>query len=246
MNPCLVLSIYNHGGTISAVIEGLEPLGLPCLIIDDGSDAETREVLVKLAARFPWVSVERLPSNSGRGAALKLGFRMAAERGFTHALQIDADGQHDPYEAPALLEAARRRPGALVLGVPIFGPDIPRSRLYGHWVSRFWVWIETWSFAIRDSLCGFRCFPLDPTVRLLARVECGDRMDFDTEIAVRLYWDGISVESVPVHTRYFSDGISHFDLFWDNVRISWLHTRLFFGMLLRAPLLLARIRKDHR
>jgi hypothetical protein len=71
-------------------------------------------------------------------------------------------------------------------------------------------------------------------------------MEFDTEIAVRLYWDGLSVESVPVHTRYFSDGISHFDLFWDNVRISWLHTRLFFGMLLRAPLLLARIWKDRR
>jgi len=246
VNPCLLLPVYNHGGTTAAVIEGLEPLGLPCLLIDDGSDAETREVLLKLAARFPWVSVERRPSNGGRGAALKLGYRTAADRGFTHVLQLDADGQHDPYEAPALLEAARSRPGAVVLGIPIFGPDAPRSRLYGHWISRFWVWIETWSFAIWDPLCGFRCLPLDPSIRLLARVECGDRMEFDIEIAVRLYWDGLSVESVPIHPRYFPDGISHFDLFWDNVRISWLHTRLFFGMLLRAPRFLARIWKGRR
>jgi len=240
VNPCLLITIYNHPGTIGEVVEALAPLALPCLIVDDGSDQETVAVLADLAAAFPWVRLERHRRNGGRGVALRTGYRLAARLGFTHAMQIDADGQHATGDVPMFLDAARLRPDALVLGVPIFDENSPRVRRYGHWISRFWVWLETCSLAIQDPLCGLRCIPLDATLRVLQRVRCGDHMEFDPEITVRLVWDGVPIVNVPTRVRYPPDGISHFHMFRDNLRISWLHTRLFLGMLPRAPRLLAR------
>lgn len=240
MNACLLIPIYNHPASIAAVVEALAPLGLSCLIVDDGSDEQTQEVLGALAAAFPWLRVERQSPNAGRGAALRLGYRLARAAGFTHAIQLDADGQHDVRDVPRLLDAARRTPEALVLGEPIFDASAPAGRRYGRLLSRVWVWVETCSLAIRDPLCGLRCIPLEPTLEVLDAVPCGDHMDFDPEIAVRLVWTGVPVVNVPTRIRYFADGVSHFDMLWDNVRISWLHTRLFFGMLSRRFQLLSR------
>jgi hypothetical protein len=64
-------------------------------------------------------------------------------------------------------------------------------------------------------------------------------MDFDPEIAVRLVWAGLPVVGVPTRVRYFAGGVSHFNLFRDNVCLIWLHVRLFLGMLRRLPQLLA-------
>jgi glycosyltransferase involved in cell wall biosynthesis len=239
VNPCLLIPVYDHGATLGDVVAGLAFLDLPCLVVDDGSHEATSAALERLRATCPWVRLERHPRNLGRGAALRTGYRWAARLGYTHAVQLDADGQHDPRDVPAFLEVARRRPDALVLGVPTFDDSAPRSRRYGRWISRFWVWLETLSFAIRDPLCGLRGVPLAATLRLLDRVPCGDRMDFDTELAVRLVWDGLPVVNVPVRVRYFPDGISHFHLLADNLRLSWLHARLFCGMWLRLPRLIA-------
>ncbi len=242
MNPCLLIPIYNHRDTIREVVVQLAPLALPCFVVDDGSDTETREVLERIAGEFPWVRIGRLPSNRGRGAALRHGYRLAAQHGFTHAVQLDADGQHDPGDVPAFLAAARRRPGALILGAPRFDRTAPPSRRYGRLLSCFWVWVETLSFDVADPLCGFRCIPLEPAVRLLARTPLGEHMDFDPEIVVRLMWAGVPVATVPTRVRYFPNGLSHFHLLRDNARISWAHTRLVCGMLARLPVLLWRRR----
>jgi glycosyltransferase involved in cell wall biosynthesis len=239
MKPCLLIAIYDQPASIAAVVEALAPLNLPCLIVDDGSGEQTRHALDRLDARFGWVRVERHERNAGRGAALQTGYRSAARLGFSHAVQLDADGQHETSDIPALLDAARRHPAALVLGEPIFDESAPLARRLGRSISRFWVWIETCSLAIRDPLCGFRCMPLLPAVRILDEVRCGAHMDFDPEIAVRLVWAGLPVVDVPTRVRYFADGVSHFDLFRDNVRMIWLHVRLFLGMLRRLPQLLA-------
>lgn len=242
MNPCLLIPIYNHKDTICEVVIQLNRFALPCFVVDDGSDAETCAVLDRIASEFPWVQIERLPINRGRGAALRHGYRVAARLGFTHAVQLDADGQHDPADVPEFLAAARRMPGSLVLGVPRFDETAPRSRRYGRLLSCFCVWLETLSFEVADPLCGFRCIPLDPAVTLLARIPLGDGMDFDPEIVVRLVWMGVPVASVPTRVRYYRDGLSHFHLLRDNVRISWAHTRLVCGMLGRLPVLLWRHR----
>jgi len=239
---CLLIPIYNHKDAIGGVLESLAPSGLHCFVVDDGSDAATREVLDRLAERYSWVEIEHLKENGGKGAALKHGYRLAAQRGYTHALQLDADGQHDPADVPRILERIARRPEALVLGQPIFDASAPWNRLWGRKLSVGFVWLTTLSRAVRDPLCGFRGIPLEPTLRVLDGARLGDRMDFDPDLAVRLVWQGVPVESLPTRVRYVPGGLSHFDVVWDDLRLAWLYLRLTGGMLRRAPGLLARRR----
>lgn len=240
MKPCLLIPIFDHGDTIANVVKGLAPHGLPLLIVDDGSAEPTRIELERLAAENPWIEVFRRPSNGGRGAALRDGYRLASRLGYSHALQLDADEQHDTSDVPRLLEAARRSPEALVLGRPVFDGSAPRSRLYGRKVSQVFVWIETLSFAIADPLCGFRCFPLAETLRLLDRRPLGDYMDFDPEIAVRLVWRGLRIENVETQVVYREGGLSHYEPLADTLRIARVHTQLVLGMIVRSPWLILR------
>jgi glycosyltransferase involved in cell wall biosynthesis len=239
VKPCILIPCYDHGEPLVALVDDLAALELPCIVVDDGSGPRTAAELGRLSSQTPWLRVERRSSNGGKGAALKVGYRLAASLGYTHALQVDADGQHRAADMPEFLEAARRFPDALILGAPVL-EDAPLSRRYGRLISAFWVWVETCSFAIRDPLCGLRCVPLTVAIRSLDRWEHGNRMDFDPELAVRLVWSGTPVVNVKCRVGYPRGGSSHFDMFWDNVRITWLHSRLFFGMLPRLPRLLLR------
>ena len=243
--PCVVIPCYNHGAMMANVLSRLAPFGLPCLIVDDGSDEGTRLELERLAAEQPQVTLIRLAENAGKGTAVIRGLEESAHAGFTHAVQVDADGQHAIEDIPKLLALAERHPEALISGQPIYDDSIPRSRLYGRWVTHFWVWIETLSFQLKDSMCGFRVYPVAPTLQLAERVTLGKRMDFDTEVMVRLYWQGNTSHFLPTRVTYPLDGLSHFDALKDNVRISLMHTRLFFGMLPRIPVLLMRRRQQH-
>ena len=239
MNPCVLIAIYNHASTIEAVVDSLATLGLPTLVVDDGSDGATQGAIERARSRHALVQVLRLPSNQGRGAALQAGYREAARQGFTHALQLDADAQHDVGDAPDFLAAAARNPHALVLGSRRFDADAPRARRWGRWLSIVSVWLETCSVAVRDPLCGYRCMPLAATLAVLDRVPCGKHMEFDPEIIVRLLWSGVPVINVPTHVRYYPGGISHFDMLRDNLRMIRTHARLVLGMLPRLPRLLA-------
>lgn len=243
--PCVVIPCYNHGAMMARVLSRLEPLALPCIIVDDGSDATTRRELDALAEQYERVTLVRLDVNAGKGVAVIRGLEAAACAGFTHAVQVDADGQHAIEDIPALLALSERYPEALISGLPIYDDSVPRARLYGRWVTHVWVWIETLSLQLKDSMCGFRVYPLAPTLRLAGRVSLGRRMDFDTEVMVRLYWQGNTSYFVPTRVTYPQDGVSHFDTLKDNVRISMMHTRLFFGMLPRIPSLLCRSTNAH-
>lgn len=239
--PCVVIPCYNHGAMMASVLLRLSPLGLPVIIIDDGSDDITRAQLAPLLTEQ--IILIRLPENQGKGAAVMRGLQAATAAGFSHALQVDADGQHQIEDSPKLLAEARRHPECLISGQPVYDDTIPKSRLYGRYITHFWVWVETLSLSIKDSMCGFRVYPLEP-VQALAR-PIGQRMDFDTEIMVRLYWRGTPSRFIPTRVTYPLDGISHFDALHDNLRISWMHTRLFFGMLPRIPSLLKKRRGRH-
>lgn len=240
MKACLLIPIYDHKDEIGAVVQALEPAGRPCLIVDDGSDADTRAVLAELADRHPWVSVHNRPHNGGRGAALKTGYRLAFSGGFSHALQLDADGQHDAADVPRFLEAMEREPEALVLGAPLFDQTAPRSRLYGRQLSRVMVWLATLSFDVTDPLCGFRGIPLASTVALLDRAATGDHMEFDPQLVIRLHWAGVPVRNVPTRVVYRPGGLSHFDGVRDNARLSAVYAVALTGALGRLPSLLRR------
>jgi glycosyltransferase involved in cell wall biosynthesis len=240
-NPVVVIPVYDHPATIGAVVAQVRAHGLRCILVDDGSSAECAAVLDALAAEQPQdVTLVRLPVNQGKGAAMVAGFRAAAERGHTHVLQVDADGQHDCNDIPRFLAQSRWSPEAVIAGCPIWDDSVPRSRLYGRYVTHVWVWINTLSLDIRDSMCGFRLYPLATLLPLLDEVRIGRRMDFDSDVIVRLHWRAVPVINQPTRVSYPQDGISHFRLWRDNLLISAMHARLFLGMLWRAPLLLWR------
>lgn len=243
--PCVLIPCFNHGATMAQVLARLDPLGLPCIVIDDGSDSATRQQLESLAAGRPELTLVRLQQNAGKGAAVIRGLEEAKRASFSHAVQVDADGQHAIEDIPALLALAAQHPQSLISGQPIYDNSVPRARLYGRYVTHVWVWIETLSLQLRDSMCGFRVYPVEPTLRLAEQVPLGQRMDFDTEVMVRLYWQGHDSYFLPTRVTYPEGGISHFDALRDNLRISWMHTRLFFGMLPRIPQLLFRTPEKH-
>ena len=239
--PCLVIPVYDHERAIGGTLDGLRTHDLPCFLVDDGSSVDCAAVLDALAqTESTWVRLLRLTPNQGKGAAVMAGFEAAAAAGFTHGLQFDADGQHNADDVPRLLALAQQHPRALVTGIPQYDDSVPKSRLYGRYVTHVWVWINTLSLHIRDSMLGFRVYPLASALQVWRTQTVGRRMDFDTEIMVRMFWEGTEVLSLPTRVTYPADGVSHFDVLRDNLRISRMHARLFVGMLWRLPRLLWR------
>ncbi len=238
--PCAIIPVFDHERTIARVVAAVRAAQLPCVLVDDGSKPACARELERLAGEVPETRLVRLSANRGKGRAMIAGFEAASSQGFTHALQIDADGQHSLADVPRLIDEARSHPAALVCARPIFDASMPSVRRYGRWLTHVLVWLETLSFEIPDSLCGFRVYPLEPVMRLLGREHIGARMDFDVEILVRLCWRRVPLRWVATPVTYPLDGISHFRLVRDNVRMVALQLRLLAGMLARLPALLTR------
>ena len=240
-DPVVVIPVYNHQAAIGATVRRSIAHGLPCILVDDGSEAGCASVLDGLVQAHPAeVRLVRLAVNQGKGAAMAKGLRAAFDSGYSHALQIDADGQHDCADMPRFIQQARALPEAVICGQPVFDASVPKGRLIGRYATHVWVWINTLSFDIRDSMCGFRVYPLAPVIQLLDEAPMGRRMDFDSDVVVRLHWRGVPVVNQPTRVVYPADGVSHFRLWRDNLLISRMHTLLFFGMLRRLPTLLRR------
>ncbi|RRJ82778.1 glycosyltransferase family 2 protein [Aestuariirhabdus litorea] len=240
LRPCILIPVYNHPHSIAPTVASILPYGLPIILVDDGSDEPTSTELRRLEKTLQPVQLTRLSQNQGKGGAVMAGMRLAWRQGFSHAIQVDADGQHDVADIQHLLELCRQHPQAVISGQPRYDDSVPRARLYSRYLTHFWVWVETLSLSIRDSMCGFRAYPLEACIQLLDRQALGRRMDFDIEVLVRLYWEGLAVLQFPTRVTYPSDGVSHFRAWQDNWLITRLHTRLVFGMLRRIPRLLQR------
>ena len=163
MKPCVLIPVYNHEHAVGAVVQAVLAHGMHCILVDDGSSEACARVLDALAAAAPQaVTLVRHAQNQGKGGAVVSGFRAAARAGFTHVLQIDADGQHRAADIPRFIALAQAHPEAVIAGCPVYDESVPALRLYARYLTHVWVWINTLSFAIRDSMCGFRLYPLAP------------------------------------------------------------------------------------
>jgi glycosyltransferase involved in cell wall biosynthesis len=239
---CAVIPVFNHERTVGQVVTAVRHADLPCILVDDGSAKACALELDRLSTLDSAVRVVRLTQNQGKGGAVMAGLRAARNLEFSHALQVDADGQHALRDIPKFVQEARNQPLALICGRPVFDVSMPTLRRRGRYLTHVLVWLETLSFAIPDAMCGFRVYPLTPVIKLADRVKLGSRMDFDVEVLVRLYWRKQPMRWLPIAVHYPPDGVSHFQLVRDNLRMVWLHTKLLCGMLWRLPLLLWRKR----
>ncbi len=226
--PCVVVPLFDHGATVAAVVRGAAEHVDRVLVVDDGSrdgggDA-AREAGAAVAGRCA-VEVLRLEPNRGKGAALLEGFRRAAALGCTHAVVLDADGQHLPADIPLFLAEARARPRAILVGERrLEGTAAPRASSVGRWVSNFWT-LRTTGFDLPDTQCGFRCYPVAEVLALPLRRR---HYDFEVEVLVRGAWAGLELASLPVGVWYppREERVSHFRSLLDNVRISRTYTLL--------------------
>jgi len=239
-NPCAIVPVFDHEHAVARVVAAVRAAALPCLLVDDGSGPTCARELDRLAATVAHTSLLRLPVNGGKGAAMLAGFAQAWQRGYSHSLQIDADGQHALGDISTFIEEARRHPQSLICGRPVFDRSMPAVRLYGRYLTHGLVWLNTLSKSIPDSMCGFRVYPLAPVIALMAEEYIGRRMDFDVEIIVRMYWRRVPMRWLPTRVTYPLDGVSHFRMFRDNGRMVALQLRLLGGMLRRLPRLRAR------
>jgi glycosyltransferase involved in cell wall biosynthesis len=235
-----IVPTYRHVERLPGIVQRLVNMGLPVIVVDDGNAEDYAQRIAALHRPESGVFVLRRPVNGGKGAAMADGFEEAARQGWSHAFQIDADGQHDLGCVPDFVALAQSNPTAVVCGVPVYDHTIPKARKFGREITHFWVRIETLSRAISDSLCGFRIYPVAPAVDVMRREIIGRRMDFDVEIVVHLYWRGLPIVEGKVGVTYPPGNVSNFDLLKDNVRISAMHTRLVVQMPFRMPIMLAR------
>jgi glycosyltransferase involved in cell wall biosynthesis len=231
----VLLPSYNSGPRLAAVVAEVLRHWQPVLVVIDGSSDDSEQPVLALARTEPALTVMVRPRNAGKGAAVLAGARAAQARGFTHALVMDADGQHPAASVAEFMAASQDHPAALVLGRPVFPPNIPPARRHGRKLSVGLVRLELLGAGIADPLFGFRVYPLAPLLAVLGPVRGGRRYDFDTEAAVRLGWAGVPPRNLAAPVRYFSraeGGVSHFHYIRDNATLVWLHVRLLAELLL--------------
>jgi glycosyltransferase involved in cell wall biosynthesis len=234
----VLIPSYNTGAKVCETVRDARTRWNPVWVVVDGSTDGTVKALREMAMQDAGLRVFILSRNQGKGAAVLHGLREAAAQGYTHALTMDADGQHPADRIHEFMSASALAPQALILGKPVFDSSAPRARVIGRRVSNGWANLETLWSGIGDSLYGFRVYPIQPLLGVMEPRHWMRRFDFDVEAVVRLVWLGLRPINLPAPVRYFrpeEGGVSHFHYVRDNLLLSWMHARLFIEFLLRLP-----------
>jgi predicted RND superfamily exporter protein len=195
MSICVVVAAFNEAPAIGAVVAGARRHVPDVVVVDDGSTDDTAR-----RAEGAGAVVLRHGRNLGKGTAVRTGLAYVLDRAFTHALLMDGDGQHDPDDIPALVEAARRGSGDLVLGErPFVRGTVPPSRFYTNTISsavisRFFIGAR-----VADAQSGFRLIraSLLRDVRLTGR-----GYEIETEMLIKLRRRGARLDRAAVRLRY--------------------------------------------
>jgi len=232
----VLIPTYNTGPLVFEVVREALRHWQPVWVVVDGSTDATAAGLQRMAEDERALRVLCLAKNQGKGAAVLHGIEAAQQAGFTHVLTMDADGQHPAARIPDFIAASVDRPDAMILGDPIFDASAPSLRVKGRRISNWWARFETLGADIGDSLFGFRVYPIGPLVSVMRSTRWMRGFDFEPEAAVRLSWLGVPAVNLPAAVRYLRSaegGVSHFRYGRDNVLLTWMYTRLMFGLLRR-------------
>ncbi len=245
----VLIPSFNSGTQLLPTVQQALAAWQPVWVVIDGStdgSARTLDLLLDPSDPMfqPGLKVIEFPDNRGKGAAILAGMIEAAHAGYTHVLTMDADGQHPAGLIPTFMAASAASPGAMILGKPVFGADAPQLRVRGRRLCNWWVDLETFHAGIGDSLFGFRVYPIAPLLQIMLGRRWMRRFDFDAEAVVRLCWHGVMPINIDAPVRYLSaeeGGVSHFNYLRDNILLTGMLTRLFFGFLVRLLLRRSRI-----
>ena len=240
--PTILIPSYNTGPILTETVKAAIATGYPVKVVVDGSTDGSDSALTAFEDTDGF-TLHRLPVNQGKGSAILCGIRAAQMDGFTHALAMDADGQHPADRIADYFKVGQQHPEAGVFGTPVFDSSAPALRVGGRKISNFWANLETMGWGIDDSLFGMRLYPIRQLIEVLEDTPFARRFDFDPEVAVRLSWKGVPIINMPTAVRYPSEeegGISQFRYVRDNTLLTWMHIRLMAGFFIRAPWLAFR------
>ena len=235
----IVIPSFNTGSRLAGTVREALAHWVPIFVVIDGSTDGSGDALESNGH----LTVIRFEQNRGKGAAVLAGVRAAADRGFTHVLAMDSDGQHPAEAIGRFMEISAKNPNAVILGEPVFDAAAPALRVKGRRISNWWANLETLWMGIHDSLFGFRVYPVAPFLNVMDGIRWARRFDFNAEVAVRLCWKGVPIVNVPTPVKYLTageGGVSQFRYVRDNALLTWMHTRLMLGFFVRFPILLAR------
>ncbi|MGI6680319.1 MAG: glycosyltransferase family 2 protein [Bdellovibrionota bacterium] len=222
----ILIPFYNHAHEFSKMAKDIVALNFPVLVVNDESSKDETKKVKEICKSYDFHYLELL-KNSGKGSAFLEGVKYSINNGFTHVLQIDADGQHNFLDIPKFVAFSKENPSSLINGYPKYDKTVPKSRLYGRKITNFWVRIETLSKDIKDAMCGFRVYPLKEIEKILKEIRF-KRMGFDIEIIVKARINRVSIINLETKVVYPKDGVSHFNMLKDNIEITFLHTMLCF------------------
>jgi len=228
LNCCIIIPTYNNEHALKEVIEGVLQYSRDVIVVNDGSTDQTLSIL----SRFPQIQSIHIPVNTGKGWALRQGFRAAIDRGYRYAITIDSDGQHFPEDLPRFLDMIGQHPDSMILGARDMTQEaVPPTSSFGHKFSIFWFKVET-GITVLDVQTGFRLYPLNK-IKDIGWV-VSKKYEYEVEILVRLAWLGVNVLSVPVKIYYApkESRVSHFRKVRDFTRVSIANSILVFMALL--------------
>ncbi len=217
---CVLIPTYNNAGTLARVLDGVLLMTQNLVVVNDGASDSTVEIL----RNYPKIHQVHLPTNKGKGNALKIGFKEARKLGYDFAISIDSDGQHFPEDIPVFLEALQQEETKNVLYIGsrnMKQHDVPGSSSFGNRFSNFWFWFETGTW-LTDTQCGYRLYPLREIEKLKLYTP---KFEFEIEVIVKAAWSGTLVKNIPVKISYDeAERVSHFRKGPDFARISVLNT----------------------
>ena len=236
---CFLIPVYNHAALLEQTIPRFLSFGIPLIIVDDGSNQENKVILRRIAGSSPDIVLISNIQNSGKGVAIKQGIAYCKQHGIDFAFQVDADNQHSLAAVPVFISKSRAEKSKKhsIIGYPVYDSTVPAIRRDGRKVSNFFVSITTLTPDVRDSLCGFRIYPVAETWKIYRNPFISKRMPIDMELLTRLYWIGVSIRYMPVDVTYPADGSSHYKAFRDTVILSAKHASLCCEMFFRFPVI---------
>jgi len=175
---CVIIPTYNNHKTLRRVIDGVLNYTQNCIIVNDGSTDDTKEIL----STYPQITQIHIAKNQGKGNALREGFKKAKELGYRYAITIDSDGQHFPDDIPVFLDNLdNSEKEVLLIGSRNMNQDgVPKKSSFGNKFSNFWFWFET-GIQLEDTQSGYRLYPLAS----LPNRFFTKKFEFEIEVIVR-------------------------------------------------------------
>ena len=191
---CALIPAFNAESSLGEVIDRARKIIQRVIVVSDGSTDHTSAV-----ARSRGVELITLPSNHGKGYALRLGFSHALANGCRAIVTLDADGQHDPADIPNFLRAHDQDSEAVLIGSRLAQAEqFPRQRYYSNQAAVFFI-SKALGQPLEDTQCGFRLYPS----RVLRQIVLTtSRFQTETEVLLRAAHKGIPLRSVPVKNIY--------------------------------------------